>query len=311
MLNELLEINWPKDGIYARCFVHEIMNYRFHWHADLYEINILLEGSQEHCRNSEPRILKPDDVVVVNPGVGHASLGRLPGTTSLVLQFSPLALKQFLPKGEMFDFSACRSDDATRGSEFYRLLRRYAAMVYLNLTSGSPYGATAARAAMLLLLSTLCEYLQPKQIPAIPEEEEAQRITSVMLRYLEEHYREKVSLQELADCIQYNRTYVSTLFKNTVGMNFHDYLTRIRFQHALIELAITDHNLTDVAMDNGFCDLKSMNATFREILCRSPAQYRSELSPSMVVFGDEVGKESHRFVDPANAALRRRLAEYL
>ena len=56
----------------------------------------------------------------------------------------------------------------------------------------------------------------------------------LLLTYVEEHYAEKLALEDLADYAQYNRTYISTLFKQMVGINFHEYLTSsVRFQHAL------------------------------------------------------------------------------
>lgn len=311
MQNSFLELDWPKDGLYVKTYAHRVMNYRFHRHCDVYELSILLEGTQEYCRGSEPRMLEPDDVILTNPGVGHAGAGRQVGTTALIVQFSPNAFKTYLKKGEIFDFTACLSDSATRNNETYRLIRRYAAMTYLNLCSGSPYSTWAARASASLLMTTLCERFSPPRIPFTMEVEAQQQIASAMLRFLETHYREKISLQDLADSIQYNRTYVSTLFKNTVGMNFHEYLTRIRFQNALLELATTDHKLTDIAMDNGFSDLKSMNATFREIICRSPADYRATLDPNLIVPAEEAKVQMPRYIEQNSESLRQKLSQYL
>ena len=74
----------------------------------------------------------------------------------------------------------------------------------------------------------------------------------LLLTYVEEHYAEKLALEDLADYAQYNRTYVSTLFKQMVGINFHEYLTRVRFQHALNDLTYTKENLTDIALKTAF-----------------------------------------------------------
>ncbi len=51
--------------------------------------------------------------------------------------------------------------------------------------------------------------------------------------------------------------------KQMVGINFHEYLTRVRFQHALNDLTYTRDNLTDIALKNGFPDLKTLTARFR------------------------------------------------
>ena len=41
------KMEWPRERLTVRCFAHDIMNYRYHWHPDEYELNILLHGSQE------------------------------------------------------------------------------------------------------------------------------------------------------------------------------------------------------------------------------------------------------------------------
>ena len=113
--------------------------------------------------------------------------------------------------------------------------------------------------------------------------------------------QKKLSLEDLADYAQYNRTYVSTLFKQMVGINFHEYLTRVRFQHALNDLTYTRDNLTDIALKNGFPDLKTLTARFRSTFQRTPAQYRAALKPDEVLY-DKV----RQFLDPQDMVLRKK-----
>ena len=51
------KMEWPREGLTVRCFAHDIMNYRYHWHPDEYELNILLHGSQEYCRGTQNVLL--------------------------------------------------------------------------------------------------------------------------------------------------------------------------------------------------------------------------------------------------------------
>ena len=140
---------------------------------------------------------------------------------------------------------------------------------------------------------------------------EHQETVKRLIAYIEEHFREKISLEDLARFSQYNRTYVSTLFKQTIGINFYEYLTRVRFQNALLELAATSKNLTEIAIGNGFPDLKSFNARFREILHRTPAQYREQLSPGRVFCASDAGLQSRNYISLDDDFLRKKLGEYL
>lgn len=38
------QLDWPRENLSVRCFVHDVFNYRYHWHEDEYELNILLHG---------------------------------------------------------------------------------------------------------------------------------------------------------------------------------------------------------------------------------------------------------------------------
>ncbi len=301
------KMQWPREKIFISGFAHEIMNYRYHWHSSQYELNILLHGSQEFCRNTQTYLLEEDDVLLIAPGTGHASFGQQANTRALVLHFSTPAFKPFVKKGYTYDFPTCRSMAADRYTPCYNRIRFYAAQIYQATQQGGEYAQITAKASLELLIATLCTMFQPQPIKNVDVEDDQHRDTvSSLLTYIEQHYQEKITLEDLARFSQYNRTYVSTLFKNTIGVNFYDYLIRVRFQKALLDLSMTDKTLTSVALDNGFSDLKSFNARFKEILHRTPTEYRTQLSPKRVL-PDEV----RSYLSQQDMILQKKLGEYL
>ena len=100
---------------------------------------------------------------------------------------------------------------------------------------------------------------------------------------------------------------ISTLFKNTVGINFHDYLTRIRLEHALTDLATTDKTLTEIAVTNGFSDLKTFNREVKATLNRTPAEYRSQLGPGSV----RQRFDDRKYFSIHDPVVQKKLAEYM
>lgn len=307
MENAYYELQWPREKLYVSCYAHEVMNYRYHWHQDDYEMSILLHGSQEYCWGHTTAVLAEDDVLLIGPGVGHASFAPEANTRALVLHFSAAAFKPYVKKGFLYRFSDCRSGPEDRQKPRYCRLRFYASQIYDAAQKAGPFAQLTAKASLELLLATLCESFDPQAEKALPERDDPHReIISRLIAYIEENYAEKLSLEDLASFSQYNRTYLSTLFKNTVGINFYEYLTRVRFHHALIDLAVSSKSLTDVALENGFSDLKSFNAKCREILGRSPAEYRAQLAPGRVMLQSGLNLLSGQ--DPI---LQRKLREYL
>lgn len=300
------KMEWPREGLTVRCFAHDIMNYRYHWHPDEYELNILLHGSQEYCRGTQNVLLEEDDVLLTPPGVGHASFGQQANTTAIVLHFSAAAIRPFFKKSGVYHFPTCLSDEGTRTEERYRQIRFYASQIFTLMQQNSLYAQLAVRASLELLLVVLCTEFEPQRLNEMPEDERRRSAIRRLLTYVEEHYAEKLTLENLADFAQYNRTYVSTLFKQVVGVNFHEYLSRVRFQHALNDLALTKDGLTDIALRNGFADLKTFNARFRATLHRTPTEYRAQLSPGRVI---RVGER--KFLLSEDPILQAKLRAYL
>ena len=300
--------SWPRDGIEINTFVHEIANYRYHWHKNDYEMNILLGGSQDFCADRDRLILKEDDVIILPPGKGHGSFAQQANTRALVLHFSSQVFRPFVKKGLTYEFGVWRSTDETRDSDLFRRLRFYAAELYNAASRDNICRMTAMRGAVEMLSCALTEFCEPTTVSINAENTEQQELILQFTQYLEDHYAEKITLEDMAAYSGYNRTYISTLFKNIVGVGFHDYLTRLRFQHALLEVAGTDKNLTDIALENGFPELKSLNKYFRETLDRSPAEYRAQITPDRVVYSM---KEKDRiYISPDDETVRKKLAEY-
>ncbi len=299
------EMDLPRENIHLRCFAHNIMNYRYHWHPDEYELSIALQGTQEYCQGTETHLLSEDDLILTAPGNGHASMRQQPGTRALVLHFPSSALKFLVKKGYIYQFPSCLSDENNRYEDRFCRIRFYASQIWQAVEQGGTYSQLSAKANLELLLITLFTEFDPQQFNLIPEEDKRRSTMRLLLTYVEEHYTEKLSLEDLADYAQYNRTYISTLFKQMVGINFHEYLTRVRFQHALNDLTSTNENLTDIALKNGFPDLKTLTSRFRSTFQRTPAQYRAALKPGEVLYDN-----TRQYLDPKDVVLRRKLDEY-
>ena len=302
------EKSWPKDNLYTDCYVHQVQNFRYHWHQDAFELNILLYGKQHFYQGTDVYDLEENDVILVNPNVGHASYCDPEGTIAFVLHFSSLALKQFVRKGSSLTINDCLSDAKTRNDPSYKKIRMYAAQIMHYLNSEDPYAGYMTKASLEMLIGTLCTMFDARTTPAAQEtDEETQKILHTVVDYMEQHYSEKITLEDIAVLTGYNRTYISTLFHQVVGIRFYDYLMRLRLQKAIQDLITTDKSLTEIALYNGFSDLKSFNARFREMLKILPSEYRSIIQTS-TISPDYYEIRSIPWDDPL---IRRKMNEYM
>jgi len=97
------------------------------------------------------------------------------------------------------------------------------------------------------------------------------------LRYLDEHYMQDVSLQDMARECHYSASYFSTLFKARTGETFVGYINRLRLEKALQLLASTNLRTADIAAQVGFNDPKYFYRLFNRQYGTSVKAYRKGL----------------------------------
>ena len=99
-------------------------------------------------------------------------------------------------------------------------------------------------------------------------------ITAVMT-YINNHYREELSLEAVAQFAGFSRYYFSRSFKRQTGYSFKDYLCQKRLQVAMDLLIRSNRSMRDVVIDSGFGSVATFNRVFREKKGCTPTQYRA------------------------------------
>lgn len=301
-----LTLTAPDGRAIARTYVHRMLNYRYHWHRREYELCLLLQGRAVYNRGEEVWALTPGDLLLSDPGCAHASCAQQPDTLALVLRFSADTLPLSAKPGRCVSLGRC-AVTAARPHPATPQLRHCAAGLITELARNDRFSAGAARAWFALLTAELCRQFAGPSILCATEQETAAGGAERVTEYLRLHYAEKITLDDLADFTGYNRTYLSTFFKVHTGTNFHEYLTRVRFQHAVYDLTYTQKTLTQVALDNGFPELKLFNQRFRAAFEQSPAQYRARLAPELLAPPDL----NRRYCDPLGPEVAPLLQQWL
>ena len=98
------------------------------------------------------------------------------------------------------------------------------------------------------------------------------------LEYIDSHYMDDVSLEDVADQIGFSKYHFSRLFKQYTGYTFCDYLTFRRIKVAEDYLASPDYSITEVAMQAGFSSISTFNRLFKQQKGCTPSEYRSKNS---------------------------------
>ena len=103
---------------------------------------------------------------------------------------------------------------------------------------------------------------------------ESEVITASMT-YINNHYKQDLSLEDVAAFAGFSRYYFSRSFKKQTGYSFKDYLCEKRLQVAADLLIRTDKSMKDVAAESGFGSVATFNRVFREKKGCTPTQFRA------------------------------------
>ncbi|MCQ6557397.1 response regulator [Paenibacillus mendelii] len=101
-----------------------------------------------------------------------------------------------------------------------------------------------------------------------------QRIVKQAIHFMEAHYTEAISLQQVADEVNVSRNYFSEMFKRVTGQNFIDYVIALRVKRAKELLQASSLRVYEVAEQSGFNDVKHFSKQFKKIAGLSPAEYQ-------------------------------------
>mgnify|MGYP000457891058 FL=1 len=229
--------------------------------------------------NGEVFTLKPLDVVIISPQVGHATLALEEDAIAFVIHVGNEFYQQYDPDFGSYQF-VLRSDDSTRHNEFFTTLRHHAAMTMLLMTKGeSPVHRMWIEHHYLALAGDVFREFDP--IKKVYENARPGDIKPAsfdkMTTYIDEHYEQKIELEDIAKIGGYNVAYTSQFFKRQMGISFVEYVLRLRIRDATVRLASTDEAVARIASDCGFADVKAFNVAFKKHFNMTPTEYRKQV----------------------------------
>lgn len=95
-------------------------------------------------------------------------------------------------------------------------------------------------------------------------------------KHLDEHYAEKITLDDLAKRFFINKFYLSKIFKETYGTTVNNYLISKRITRAKQLLRFTDMTVDEIGVAVGMGDANYFSRMFRKVEGTSPSEYRKQ-----------------------------------
>ena len=253
----------------------------YHEH-DFLELVYILEGKAEHTVNDTKMNIGRGDYFIIDYGTKHKYKRIGQGTFKIMnCMFSPMVIDPSLKNCRRFkelinhylinfDTTLLNTNPTSHvyhdtNGDIFKLLNRmnreYAAkkIGYQEVMRGQ----------FIELLINIIRNITIEDTDIFDS-----NIVQYILKHVQKHYAEKISLQTIATKYNYSLNNASRIFKEKTGLSFQDYVQSVRIKESCRLLLNTTDTIPIIAQSVGYGDTKFFNQLFKRHLGVSPSEYR-------------------------------------
>ncbi len=265
---------------YERLSSFDTGEFPWHWHPEI-ELTLVMEGEIIYQANDSLYHLKAGEGLFCNTNVLHSGHGNgsadcsylsvtfhprlLYGYSSSVMQTK--YMNHILKSPSLASIHLVSEKDWQRrileGIEKIRLLNReHPVSEELKL-----------QIALLQIWQELYEHVEISETGFAENGRDTERIRRIM-EYIQAHYAEKITLEELAEQIHLCRSESCRLFKRYMKESMFDYLLDYRIERSLELLRRPELDVTQIAGQTGFTSPGYFSKIFKRKMGCTPLEYR-------------------------------------
>ena len=246
------------------------LRYPLHWHHNL-EFDLVLEGVIKGKVAGQPLEAYEGEIFFVNSGDLHETdASECEKLRSVSILLSDEMLREYCP--ELDDWYFILENGSRQQKEIAELMLQCADIQDKKREFYEMELAIVLRKIGMIMLRE-CRHKKPDSDSAMRSRKSTRRVKKA-ISYMEENYENTLSIQDMAEVMGMTAAYFSRFFHQSTGQTFHSYLTWIRLSHARTQLLESDATVTELAMDNGFPNVKSFIRAFSAEYGETPAKYR-------------------------------------
>ena len=108
-----------------------------------------------------------------------------------------------------------------------------------------------------------------------PPRKQLEKLKTI-LSYVELHYAEPITIEDMAGVCFYSKSYFMKFFKQSMGIGFIAYLNDFRLEIAARMLLSADANILDIGSACGFENLSYFNRSFKKKYGVTPGRFRKK-----------------------------------
>lgn len=262
--------------------LYHTMNYikaGAHWHTEL-EIIFVFSGKLNLTIDGKDYLLSSKEFAVINSGQIHSceSLSSEQGNYAL-LQLNAQFFKNLhidIQKVTYQNLYSSHKDSASFDSNVIQILDA-TTQIKSALTLKKDDYKSEITLTCCQILNKLKEQPVSRKPSSTGSDSPFQNVERMkrIIHFMEQHYTEPLSIEDVADREHISTYYLSHLFKKYTTSSFAQYLNFYRISKVEYDLTHSDDSITEIYLRHGFNNGKTFNRVFKNTLNCSPSEYRS------------------------------------
>lgn len=244
------------------------------------EISYVLKGEYEAVTTQFSCVLKERELIVIAPYDIHMLHKKNPTDTGIILtihiDFSRMADSMVGNLHTGFSTAVCSE---TRNRESYIQLRNKIGELVseLMVESNELYRMNVIMMEILHIASSKKSF----SVDELPLHTEYYENYMKAIKYIDSHFKEDLTLGEIAKQLSFSTSYTSKLMKRFTGIPFVKYLAYVRVRASLESLLEGRESIEKIALDYGMPSSKAYTEAFRELYGIVPSAYRKQFQKNM------------------------------
>lgn len=253
-----------------------------HYHIQ-HELFYLFSGERKYFVKDSIYHIQAGDLVMVNSNTLHktSELGK-PNHERIDVYYSPSFFDGFAPEERQLLLTPFVHDNPLiRFNLQERLYVEGLMFSLMNEVIEQPPGYTLhiRNMATLLLLLNVARSILRRGSQLVHEPSPVQDKITDIVRHINQHYRESLQLDNMAQKFYISKSHLSRVFKHITGFGYAEYVNITRVREAERLLQDTDWSVTTVSECCGFESLTHFGKVFKTLSGLSPRDYRKLQRP--------------------------------
>ncbi len=239
-----------------------------HKHDERFELMFIRSGKGIYNIDGRSYVVKSGDILLFNASVLH---DECPEASDDLLIFS-CGVEQLKVDGLPLNVLTPRSQTAVMpAGNYYHEICQLFEQMWSHVSNKRLY-STEIGDSLLSVLLLLCRNIW---IESKPQQENASVLLGQRVKdYIDNHYKEDISLSSITAAMNMNQFYLAHVFKAYSGYSPKQYQTRRRIGEAQNLLLSTDLGVIDVASAVGYDNVNNFHRIFHNLVGIPPARYK-------------------------------------